>query len=186
MDDYTDEQRQAVAQAVKHARGTKGWSKEEAARRAKISSITWKRVEDGLRVQDTKIRGIEAALGWKAGSVERVAEGEVPVYRQGDVIYGWSGAPTVVWSEMDDAPVWDGFKATTQFAHECKIRGASTELLEDFVANAAALLNQVLLHPGSSIGGPEVSDPSDRDVHLVAAHDEEGSISGGQEQPDTP
>lgn len=32
----------------------------------------------------------------------------------------------------------------------------------------------------------EVSDPADTDVHLVAAHDEEGSISGEQEQPDTP
>lgn len=40
-----------------------GLSKEAAARKAKISSITWKRVEDGLRVQDAKLRAILDAVG---------------------------------------------------------------------------------------------------------------------------
>jgi transcriptional regulator with XRE-family HTH domain len=51
-----------LADAVRQARLDRGWSKEEAARRAGISSITWKRVEDGLPVQDVKRRVIEALL----------------------------------------------------------------------------------------------------------------------------
>lgn len=38
------------------------WSKEEAARKAGISSITWKRAEDGLGVQDVKLAAILRVL----------------------------------------------------------------------------------------------------------------------------
>lgn len=48
-------QRQAVADEVRRAREQRGWSKEHAARKADISSITWKRIEDGLAVQDVKL-----------------------------------------------------------------------------------------------------------------------------------
>jgi DNA-binding XRE family transcriptional regulator len=51
-------------QLVAMARADLGWSKEEAARRAGISSITWKRVEDGLPVQDVKLRAVYRTLGW--------------------------------------------------------------------------------------------------------------------------
>lgn len=43
-----------LGQKVKRSRLSRGWSKEFAAREARISSITWKRVEDGLGVQDAK------------------------------------------------------------------------------------------------------------------------------------
>lgn len=52
-----------VANAVTAARVRKGLSKEEAARLAGISSITWKRVEDGLRVQDAKLSAVMQTLG---------------------------------------------------------------------------------------------------------------------------
>lgn len=48
------EQLARLGQKVAKARMSKGWSKEQAAREARISSITWKRVEDGLGVQDVK------------------------------------------------------------------------------------------------------------------------------------
>ncbi len=51
-----------LAKAVKDARLERGWSKEDAARHAGISSITWKRVEDGLRVLDVKRHVIENLL----------------------------------------------------------------------------------------------------------------------------
>jgi transcriptional regulator with XRE-family HTH domain len=52
----------SFAGAVLQARLDRHWSKEEAARRAGISAITWKRVEDGLPVQDVKRRSIESTL----------------------------------------------------------------------------------------------------------------------------
>ena len=48
------EQLERLGQRVARARMARGWSKEQAAREARISSITWKRVEDGLGVQDVK------------------------------------------------------------------------------------------------------------------------------------
>jgi transcriptional regulator with XRE-family HTH domain len=48
------EQLERLGQRVARARLARGWSKEQAAREARISSITWKRVEDGLGVQDVK------------------------------------------------------------------------------------------------------------------------------------
>jgi hypothetical protein len=52
----------SFAKAVVAARLERGWSKEEAARHAGISSITWKRAEDALPVQDVKRRAIERTL----------------------------------------------------------------------------------------------------------------------------
>jgi transcriptional regulator with XRE-family HTH domain len=54
-----------IAIRVTTARIRRGWSKEEAAKRAGISSITWKRIEDGLRVQDTKLAAVAKALQLK-------------------------------------------------------------------------------------------------------------------------
>ena len=48
---------------VERARLARGWSKEQAAREARISSITWKRVEDGLGVQDVKRAQVLDVLG---------------------------------------------------------------------------------------------------------------------------
>lgn len=52
---------------------------EPAARAAGISKDTWKRVEGGLKVRDTKYAGIEGALHWAPGSCMRVADGEGPI-----------------------------------------------------------------------------------------------------------
>lgn len=43
------------AEAIRRGRLSRGWSKEEAARIAGISSITWKRIEDGLSVQEASL-----------------------------------------------------------------------------------------------------------------------------------
>lgn len=50
-----EQQRADLAARVQQARLDRGWSKEEAARNAGISAITWKRIEDGLGVQDGKL-----------------------------------------------------------------------------------------------------------------------------------
>lgn len=49
-----EQQRISLGEKVRLARLDHGWSKEEAARQAGISSITWKRIEDGQGVQDAK------------------------------------------------------------------------------------------------------------------------------------
>ena len=57
------EQLERLGHRVERARLGKGWSKEQAAREARISSITWKRVEDGLGVQDVKRAKVLEVLG---------------------------------------------------------------------------------------------------------------------------
>ena len=57
------EQLKRLGQRVERARLSHGWSKEQAAREARISSITWKRVEDGLGVQDVKRAQVLDVLG---------------------------------------------------------------------------------------------------------------------------
>jgi len=52
----------ALAQIVQKTRLDRSWSKERAAREADVSSITYKRVEDGLPVQDAKRAAILNAL----------------------------------------------------------------------------------------------------------------------------
>ena len=54
---------QELGRRVVRARLARGWSKEQAAREASISSITWKRVEDGLGVQDVKRARVLEVLG---------------------------------------------------------------------------------------------------------------------------
>ncbi len=52
-----------IGRQVRRARLRRRWGKEEAGRRAGISSITWKRVEDGLPVKEMKLAAVMAALG---------------------------------------------------------------------------------------------------------------------------
>lgn len=51
-----------LAILVRQRRLERGWGKEEAARRAGISSITWKRIEDAERVQDASMAKALAVL----------------------------------------------------------------------------------------------------------------------------
>lgn len=54
---------ETYAERVRQARLALGWSKESAARKAGISSITWKRIEDGLSVQEASMAKALKALG---------------------------------------------------------------------------------------------------------------------------
>lgn len=58
----SDQDLQELATQAKAARLAKKWSKERAAREADVSSITYKRLEDGLAVQDAKRAAIISAL----------------------------------------------------------------------------------------------------------------------------
>lgn len=70
---FSADERQQIAAHVAAARITHRWGKEEAARQAGVSSITWKRVEDGLSVREPKLRAVEASLGWPEGTIHAVA-----------------------------------------------------------------------------------------------------------------
>lgn len=47
-----------LGRRVQAARLDRRWGKEHAARQAGLSSITWKRVEDGHRVQDFSLKAV--------------------------------------------------------------------------------------------------------------------------------
>lgn len=150
MDDYTDEGRIRVGKAVEAARLDKGWGKEEAGRHAGISSITWKRIEDGQRVQNTKLRAVEIALGWGGGSMDRVARGRQVVVSDTDTI---EQIRERGYADHSDDAIWTGFRAATQFANDCGARGANPRLVSDFIGDAIALLNEigrVRRHPEAS------------------------------------
>lgn len=51
-----------IAESIKAARLALGWSVEEAARRADMSRITWKRIEDGQSVHDTSLSKAQKAV----------------------------------------------------------------------------------------------------------------------------
>lgn len=196
MDDYTDEQRSLIASEVERARLDRGWGKEEAGRHAKISSITWKRVEDGLKVQTTKLRAIEVALGWGAGSMDRVARGRDVAVKDTDTIEQFRARG---WADHDDSAIWEGFRAATQFAQDAGARGANPKLVSDFVGDAVALLaevGRVRAHPETSalLSQDELDakrrarDSSEVDENLTAAADrfdeESDEESGGSADRD--
>lgn len=52
-----------LAKTIQRRRLDKGWSVEEAARRAGINRVTYKRLEEGLPVQDVKRRAVENLFG---------------------------------------------------------------------------------------------------------------------------
>jgi ribosome-binding protein aMBF1 (putative translation factor) len=85
------QQREALAERVRLARQERGWSKEHAARKADISSITWKRIEDGLAVQDVKLAAALRVLEINQRSVGAVVDAPSYVAGPGDVPSG----PTV-------------------------------------------------------------------------------------------
>lgn len=56
-------------------------SVETAAKRAKINRLTWKSIEDGEERErrDTTFPGVEDALEWERGSVDRIMRGRSPI-----------------------------------------------------------------------------------------------------------
>ena len=158
--DFTEEERARIGRAVETERIDLGWGKEEAARQAKINSITWKRVEDGLRVQPVKMRRVEATLGWGIGSMDQVARGREPVRD--------AKAAHAVWGQLEDEDeLWRGVREATAFAEVCRRRGANDEMCRYFIADAIALLNSAASHGATPAARPNreaepstASDPS--------------------------
>jgi hypothetical protein len=67
-------------------------SRKAAADAAGISKDTWRRVEEGLEVWDSKLVHIDRALGWAVGSCIAIAEGGEPILA-GEPRGGVSSAP---------------------------------------------------------------------------------------------
>lgn len=188
MDDYSAEQRDLIAAAVEQARLDKGWGKEEAARHANISSITWKKVEDGRRVQTTKLRAVEIALGWGAGSMDRVARGRPLAVQDDDMI---EQIRERGWADHKDEVIWTGFRQATQYAMDCEARGANHQLVRDFIGDAVVLLNEVgrvRAHPeASGLRGDLVPTNAQRGADTaVAKDDEQRRLTSGKRENDPP
>lgn len=71
-----------LAVLVKKRRAELKLGIEPAAKLAGISKDTWKRVEAGLKVWDTKYTGVETALQWATGSCLRVLGGHDPIVNE--------------------------------------------------------------------------------------------------------
>jgi hypothetical protein len=71
-----------LAALVKKRRAELKLGIEPAAKLAGISKDTWKRVEAGRKVWDTKYTGVETALQWATGSCLRVLNGEDPIVNE--------------------------------------------------------------------------------------------------------
>ncbi len=64
-----DKERAELSLRVERARTAVGLSKEAAARKAGVTTTTWRRVESGLRVHDHKLQAILAAVGLDAATL---------------------------------------------------------------------------------------------------------------------
>lgn len=157
--------RDRVAAAVASERVKLGLSKEAAAKEAGISSITWKRVEDGLPVRDTKMRAIELALNWSPGDADMIGDG---------LLVPGAGAPRTVPGldetlEKLEEDVYDDYKYDTDHAGESS--GTIRMRIEKTVAATV------------EAAGPEVAD--DKFIQAVTSQvvrHERGWISSRVEQ----
>lgn len=68
-----------LAEYVAARRNARRMSKDGAAAEARISRITWRKVEDGRPVRDTSYAAVEEALRWEPGSAARIMTGGDPV-----------------------------------------------------------------------------------------------------------
>lgn len=81
-----DQHLRDIGLKVERARIDRGWSKEFAAREARISSITWKRVEDGLNVHDTKRAAVLRVLELDRNGNPETATGSVSPDSESDSV----------------------------------------------------------------------------------------------------
>lgn len=129
-----------LGKAVERERIQRGWTKEAAAKAAGISSITWKRVEDGLPIQATKRYSIEEAFGWGFGSLDNLERGRDPIVEP-DPASSSSRQRTLFPHAGDDEEFTQLFVSTTRFAVRCREYGADASLVDDFIHDAVVLLD---------------------------------------------
>ncbi|MEE6259149.1 helix-turn-helix transcriptional regulator [Plantactinospora sonchi] len=68
-----------LGQLVRQARHQAGETIDGVAARAKMSPVTWRNVEAGVRVKSFSLGKVEKALGWQPGAIEDyLATGEEP------------------------------------------------------------------------------------------------------------
>lgn len=92
---YKDDDLRAIADAVRKARIAQKLDKEPAARAAKVSSITWKRVEDGESVRDASLSKILESLTLPDADVLLGGSGDVAVQPVAARIVLLTEVPTV-------------------------------------------------------------------------------------------
>lgn len=71
----TDEQRATVGAVVRRARTARRLSIENMASQARMSPVTWTKVEAGEPVRLATYDAVERALDWKPGTIEDLAVG---------------------------------------------------------------------------------------------------------------
>lgn len=176
----------AIAGVVRELRTALGWSKEEAARRAGISSITWKRVEDALVVQDAKLAQVFRALNINSieDGFDRIAltEDEVAVRRR-PATAEESYRSVMHERATQDQPLEARIAATIRRISELRVALASAEgELEELERQLEEQVGR--MYPWTRPG--PLSEPADTPDLAIAADEQESSIAGEQEESETP
>jgi transcriptional regulator with XRE-family HTH domain len=70
----TDADLQRLAESVTLRRNELGISRDEAARRARMSNNTWRRVEAGASTMDTTYARVDKVLDWPTGTCGRILD----------------------------------------------------------------------------------------------------------------
>lgn len=175
----------ALGRSVAQERVKRGWGKEEAGRQAGVSSITWKRIEDGKRVQDAKLGLVLNTLGLAidaGGAVVPTRTRETPRPPSG------GAAAAQVLRDITERNIAELQAETEQLAAEIAASEPerAARILRDAAAVAVELRQSVERAIASGVSFLPMSAVDDSLGDLVAAHEEEGSISGEQEQPTEP
>lgn len=184
-----NKERADLAKRIESARVAARLSKEAAARKAKVTTTTWRRAESGLRVHDTNLQAILNAVGLSASGEELIGSPEIH--------------PNEIWAEETFAlppEIENGYKATATYASAIQeyappLSERATRLMLDAAGLLADSGRYLLDREGgdgdaedtrgtAAIG--ELSVPQRTNEDLPAAALEEGSIADQQEGQNEP
>jgi hypothetical protein len=106
-------------------------SRKAAADAAGVSKDTWRRVEEGLEVRDTKLGQISRALGWTVDSGITIAEGGEPTLA-GATVAAATEQPSPMPADDVRRHVFEAARAKLPLAPIGDLDAFSDELVEVF------------------------------------------------------
>jgi hypothetical protein len=101
-----------------------------AARAAGISKDTWRKVEEGLYVQEGKLARIDKALGWATGSCVAVADGAEPVLVDASGAIETAGPQTLMSEEAVRRAAFEAARSKLPTASIGDVDAFTDELVE--------------------------------------------------------
>lgn len=173
-----DQDRAELAQRIVKARTEQNLSKEAAAKKAGVTTTTWRRAEAGLRLHDHKLAAVLEALGLSADGLPDSAE-------------VWSNEQWADSVFVLPPAIETGYTDTVRFVKAVQdaappLTGRATRLMLDAASLLAAAGEYLLEVEGGDGDGDSAPTSRTRDSHVLIAHDEEHSIEDEQGHDETP